>query len=170
MVKAETFDEMMAQLEAEAGITPKAAPQPAVSSGNGAGGHEYQKPGSSTFDRLAQLTSWADILEPAGWTQVNPQDSAALEGWRRPDGTHPVSAKVLKANPHVLVVWSEDAGLPAGPDQKNTKARVLAHLYYGGDESALARDLIRGQAKGVPAHVNEAFRAASRRWFRRSPC
>jgi hypothetical protein len=139
---------------------------PPPAAGNGANAdrsstahHGYQKPGSSAFDRLDQLTSWADILERVDWTQVNPQDSAVLEGWRRPDGTHPVSAKVLKANPHVLVVHSEDAGLPSGAGQKNTKARVLAHLHYRGDESALAKALVRGEVVGVPAHVNDAFRA-----------
>jgi hypothetical protein len=164
----ENFDELLARLEAEAGITtpePAAAGGGANVNGSSAAGHEYQKPGSSgssAFDRLAELTSWADILEPMDWRKVNPQDSAAEEGWQRPGATSPVSAKVPKANPAVLVVWSTDAGLPDGPDQKNTKARVLAHLHYRGDESALAKDLVRGQARGVPAHVNDAFRAERR--------
>jgi hypothetical protein len=37
-------------------------------------------------------------------------------------------------------------------------ARVLAHFHYSGNESALAKDLVRGQARGVPAHVNDAIR------------
>jgi hypothetical protein len=84
-----------------------------------------------------------------------------LEAWHRPGGTYQVSAKVLKANPHVLVVHSEDAGLPSGAGQKNTKARVLAHLHYRGDESAFAKALARGKAEGVPPHVNDACRAAT---------
>jgi hypothetical protein len=165
----ENFDEMLARLEAEVGITPEPAKAASANSTDGSGtstaGHEYQTPGppgSSAFDRLAELASWADILERAGWIQVQPGDSATLEAWRRPGGTHPVSAKVLKDAPYALVVWSEDAGLPAGPGQNLTKARVLAHLHYGGDESALAKALVRGQAKGVPPHVNEAFRAVWR--------
>ena len=115
--------------------------------------------GVSLFDRLAALVSWADILEPYGWTQARPPDSATLEAWRRPEATHPVSAKVLKANPHVIVNHSEDAGLPVGAGQKLTKARLAAHLHYGGNESAFAKALARGEAIGVPGHINEAFRA-----------
>jgi hypothetical protein len=143
--------------------------KPPTTAGNGTGAdgssaaaHEYQSPGSpgsNPFDRLDEHTSWSDILEPMDWRKVNPQDSAAGEGWQRPGATHPVSAKVLKVNPHVLVVHSEDAGLPSGAGQKNTKARVLAHLHYGGDESALGKDLVRGQARGVPQAVNDLFRS-----------
>src|SRR5829696_6175931 len=45
-----------------------------------------------------------------------------------------------------------------GAGQKLTKARVLAHLHYSGDESALAKALIRGDAIGPRPHINEAFR------------
>jgi hypothetical protein len=58
--------------------------------------------------------TWAGILAPLGWQQVRPPDAAAVEAWKRPGGTHPVSAKVLKAAPYVLVNWSEDSGLPVG--------------------------------------------------------
>jgi hypothetical protein len=138
-------------------------PQAAENHHNGDPGNDgipWAGVNDSVFDRFAQIATWADILQPAGWTQVRPPDTATLEAWRRPEATHPVSAKVLKANPHVLVVHSEDAGLPVGAGQKNTKARVLAHLHYGRDESAFAKDLVRGEAKGAPAHINDTFRAA----------
>jgi hypothetical protein len=141
-----------------------AASNDAKANGSSAAGHDYQSPGSpgsNLFDRLAKLTSWADILEPAGWTQVRPPDAMTLGAWHRPGGTYEVSAKVLKANPHVLVVHSEDAGLPSGAGQKNTKARVLAHLHYRGDESAFAKALARGEAVGLPPHVVEACRGAT---------
>jgi hypothetical protein len=108
---------------------------------------------NSVFDRYAELATFADSLQPKGWTQVRPPDTATLEAWRRPGGTHPVSAKVLKANPYVLVNWSEDSGLPVGAGQKLTKARLHAHLYHGGDESAVAKDLIAGNAIGVPTVI-----------------
>jgi hypothetical protein len=40
-----------------------------------------------------------------------------------------------------------------GAGQKLTKARLHAHLYYGGNESAFAKDLIAGNAKGVPTVI-----------------
>jgi hypothetical protein len=154
----EGFDELLARLEAEAGITPEPT---AATSGN----HSdplpdgFERIGASVFDRLAELMTWADILEPAGWTQVRPPDAATAEAWKRPGGTHPVSAKVLKAAPWALVNWSEDSGLPVGAEQKLTIARVVGHFNYGRDLSALAHDLVRGEARGVPAHVNDAIRA-----------
>jgi hypothetical protein len=152
------FDELLARLEAQAGITP----QPS----HGANGNHsdslpdgFERVGASVFDGLAELMTWADILEPLGWQQVRPPDAATAEAWKRPGGTHPVSAKVLKAAPYALVNWSEDSGLPVGADQKLTMPRVLAHFHYSRNESALAKDLVRGQARGVPAHVNDAIRA-----------
>ena len=45
-------------------------------------------------------------------------------------------------------------------------ARVVGHLHYSRDLSALAHDLVRGEARGVPAHVNDAIRAE---WSDRRP-
>jgi hypothetical protein len=36
--------------------------------------------------------------------------------------------------------------------------RALAHFHYRGNLSALAKDLVHGEARGVPAHVNDAIR------------
>jgi hypothetical protein len=116
--------------------------------------------GDGVLDRFDQAADWADILEPAGWTEAKPQDRETLQAWKRPGGTYDISAKVLKANPHVLVVHSDAAGLPYGPKQKNTKGRVYAHLHYAGDLSAASKALVRGGAVGLPAHVIEACKAA----------
>ncbi len=155
-----SISDILTQHDAEMGNTPAEAASGNAGEANGssATGHDHDSPGSSVFDRLAELTSWANILEPAGWTQVRPPDAMTTEAWHRPGGTYEVSAKVLKANPHVLVVHSEDAGLPSGAGQKNTKARVVAHLHYSGDESALGKALVRGEAVGVPTHVNDGCR------------
>ena len=151
----EGFDELLARLEADAGITP---PQPRSTNGKAKDPDHlpdgFERIGASVFDRLAELITWADLLAPLGWQSVPPPDAATAEAWKRPGGTHPVSAKVLKAAPYVLVNWSEDSGLPVGADQKMTMARALAHFHYSRNESALAKDLVRGQARGVPAHVN----------------
>jgi hypothetical protein len=58
------------------------------------------------------------------------------------------------------VNFSESSGLPTGGGHKLTKARVLAHLHYAGDEHSLAKDLVRGQAHGLPGHINAAFAAS----------
>jgi hypothetical protein len=76
------------------------------------------------------------MIKVEGWSEADPPDSQTLKAYKRPGGTYDVSAKVLKANPHVLVVWSTDTGLPDGEKQKLTKARVYTHLHYRGDMSA----------------------------------
>lgn len=135
------------------------AAKPVTSTVGNSSRAEIPHDNGSVFDQLDQHADWYDdILASAGWAEVKPGDSATLRAFRRPGATYPISAKVLKANPHVLVVWSEDAGLPSGAGQKITKARLLAHFHYSGNESALAKDLVRGEARGVPAHVNDAIR------------
>jgi hypothetical protein len=147
--------DILAKFKAEQAALPE--PAPAKVNGSNPNGYEIVNP--SVFDRLAELITFAEILEPLSWVSVRPPDASTSEAWRRPGATHPVSAKVLKANPHVLVVWSEDAGLPSGAGQKLTKARLHAHLHYGGNESAFAKALTRGEAIGIPSHVNDTFRA-----------
>jgi AAA domain len=131
--------------------------RPPATEVNGSTSSGFETVNPSIFDRYAQLATWADSLQPKGWTQVRPPDTATLEAWKRPNGTHPVSAKVLKANPHVIVNHSEDAGLPVGAGQKLTKPRLHALLYYGGNESAFAKDLIAGTAIGVPTVIAAAL-------------
>ena len=144
-----SFDDLLADLEAEAGINDEPTAPGDQQSSNRSAADDFlfgRTGGSSAFDKLTELTSWAGILEPAGWQRVPAPDAATAEAWKRPGGTHPVNGNVLKAAPWALVVWSEDSGLPVGRDQKLTKARVIADLHYNGDESALAKDLVRGRA------------------------
>src|SRR5688572_23349745 len=95
-----------AEQEQQAQVDRQRLPQSSYASSNGTG----------PFDKLADLASWADILEPANWKKVPAGDAATEEAWQHPDATHPISAKVLKANPHCLVVWSTNCGLPSGED------------------------------------------------------
>jgi len=124
----------------------KAAPPPRIN-------------GDSVLDKFADSTTWADILGPAGWTLVASPDNATLEAWQRPGGTHPVSAKVLADAPHALVVWSEDAGLPAGAGQKLTKGRVYAHLHHHGDLSAASKGLSGSATAAHPKAVADSITA-----------
>jgi hypothetical protein len=76
------------------------------------------------LDRLAETAEWEDILVyGAQWETAKPQDRETLKAFKRPGGTYDISAKVLKANPHVLVVHSDAAGLPSGKGQKQTNQR-----------------------------------------------
>jgi hypothetical protein len=112
------------------------------------------------LDRLAETAEWEDILVyGAQWKTAKPQDRETLKAFKRPGGTYDISAKVLKANPHVLVVHSDAAGLPSGKGQKLTKGRVYAHLHYSGDQSTAAKALIKGEAVNLPAHVIDAVRS-----------
>jgi hypothetical protein len=113
------------------------------------------------LDRLAETAEWEDILVyGAQWETAEPQDRETLKAFKRPGGTYDISAKVLKANPHVLVVHSDSAGLPSGKGQKLTKGRVYAWLHYSGDIKAAAQTLARGAAVGLPPHVIESCKAA----------
>jgi hypothetical protein len=112
------------------------------------------------LDRLAETAEWEDILVyGAQWETAKPQDRETLKAFKRPGGTYDISAKVLKANPHVLVVHSDAAGLPSGKGQKLTKGRVYAHLHYNGDQSAASKALLKGEAVNLPAHVVDAVRS-----------
>jgi hypothetical protein len=147
---ANAEQEQQAQAKAKPQSAPR-TPDP-FSTSNGAG----------PFDKLAGLATWTDILEPAGWESVTPGDADTLEAWRHPNATHPISGKILKSNPHVLVAWSTNCGLPDGPEQKNTKGRVYAWLWHYGDESAAAKAMLRGEATHLPAHLQEAVKAPPR--------
>jgi hypothetical protein len=111
--------------------------------------------GDSVLDKLSNLATWNDIVEPPPLNrkEVKPQDSDTLQAFQRRGGTSPISAKVPKAAPGAIVVWSTDTGLPAGPGQKLNKAKVYAHLHYGGDLSAASKALVRGEAVGLPTVV-----------------
>lgn len=82
------------------------------------------------------LGSWAEILEPHGWTLVKKGEDGYAE-WHRPgknDG--PISATTGKYGVPVLVNFSSNSGLPVGPGQRLTKFKVWAHLNYNGDLAA----------------------------------
>ena len=139
-----------AKTEQEQQAPPRTAEDPFSASHNGTG----------PFSKLADLASWADILQPADWKQVKAGDAETSEAWQHPAATHPISAKVLKVNPHVLVVWSTGCGLPDGDGQKLTKGRVYAHLWHGGNESAAAKAMLRGEATYLPQHIQDALKSA----------
>jgi putative DNA primase/helicase len=125
--------------------------------------------GVGPFDVLADAARFADILEPAGWSYVGSDTNG--ERWLRPsDGGAPSSAYSARAylgGKPVLVVHSENAGLPSGPGCDLTIGRVFAHLNHRGDEREAAQDLIKAAAgdpsaslaaRRLPASVLAAIR------------
>lgn len=111
------------------------------------------------FDVLTAMARFADLLEPAGWTYVGSDTNGEL--WLRPsDGGAPsskYSARAYVGGKPVLVVHSENAGLPSGAGCDLTPGRVFAHLHHRGDERAAAQDLIKAAA-GDPAASTAARR------------
>ncbi|WP_445184575.1 AAA family ATPase [Pseudonocardia sp. Cha107L01] len=123
---------------------PKAAPPARPSNGTPVG--------NSPLDAFAGAASWADILEPEGWTFVGTKPD--YDSWKRPGDSS--SEDSAHAYENSLVVWSESVGLPTGQRQNLTKARVFAHLHHGGDVSAATKDLIEAaqETGGTDAALN----------------
>ena len=153
--KLVSITELLDQHRAQTETTPEPPPSSTA--------HHWETvTGDSVLDKFSNLATWNDILVPAGWTEAKVQDTDTLQAWKRPGGTYDISAKVPKVAPGTIVVYSTDAGLPAGPGQKLNKAKVYAHLHYGGDLSAASKALVRGEAVGLPTIVIEACKTQPR--------
>ncbi|MBD5832149.1 ATP-binding protein [Janibacter melonis] len=135
---AYTLDELLAGLTA---ATPALAHQPAPAPRTRDVLQLHT--GASAFDTLDAHVTFDDVLTGAGWARHDARHSSTIEQcWTRPgDPDSPCSAHTLTANPHVLVVFSELAGLPTGGGRALTRGRVFAHLHHGGDERAAAVDI-----------------------------
>lgn len=156
--KLVSITELLDQHRAQTETTPE-SPQ------SSAAYHWETVTGDSVLDKFSDIATWNDILVPAGWAEAKVQDSDTLQAWKRPGGTYDISAKVPKKAPGALVVWSTDAGLPAGAGQKLNKAKVYAHSHYGGDLSAASKALVRGEAVGLPTVVVAACKTVLRDTF-----
>lgn len=96
------------------------------------------------FDILEREVGIRGVLLAADWTDCDcggRGDTVAC--FTRPGGgsTTNHSAHILEAEPHVLVVFSEEAGLPTGGGQHLTVGQLFAHLHHDGDLSAAAFDV-----------------------------
>lgn len=109
------------------------------------GGGRLRSTGLGPADVIGAM-SWADILEPAGWTRKGSStiDGVGVELWRRPGGEGAPSLKAFPDGP--CVAWSNACGLPAGPGTRLSKWRVYVWLHWNGDESAAGR-AIRDRAR-----------------------
>lgn len=92
------------------------------------------KPG----DDYEQQTSWADILEPAGWTPLHTH--AGTTYWRRPGKTEGISATTGHANDRDrLYVFTTSSEFEA--ETPYTKFGAYTLLNHGGDHREAARKL-----------------------------
>ncbi|MFJ4672997.1 hypothetical protein [Kitasatospora purpeofusca] len=121
--------------------------------------------GSGPLDVLADMLTFADVLQPLGWT-FEGRLGDGREKWLRAAGADgkPSSAYSLVCDDHVAVNWSDRSDLPVGAlptGRKLTVGTLYAYLHYGGDVSATARDIMRaasgklvhGPARALPVAV-----------------
>lgn len=144
-----TFEEAPVKLKSGA-IAPKLPPK-----------KEYVPTGDkSPLDIFAEMVEWDELMEAIGFSAVG-QDRTGYLYLRDGDADSKYSARVLFAQPNVLVVHSTSADLPVGKDQRLTKGRVYAYHCYGGDLSEATRELIRGENPlGLDQDVFDAIAAA----------
>lgn len=93
----------------------------------------------SIADWFTDTTTWAEILEPHGWTRVGGDGEHDGSQWRHPAATSPVSATVKHG---CLFVYSPNTPLEpteAGDAHGYTRFRAWATLEHAGDLSAAAR-------------------------------
>ena len=91
--------------------------------------------GESIADDFNAQASWAEILEPYGWTltaQVGENDH-----WGRPGRSGATSATINSEGDGVLYVFTSSTVLE--PEQAYSKFAAYAALAHGGDMSAAAR-------------------------------
>lgn len=107
--------------------------------------------------------SWAEILEPMGWTVYGEQRGGGTY-WLRPgkDKSEGKSAVTDPLGAPVMVNFSGSAGLPVGKGQHLTKLRVYAALYHDDDEQAARKAL--GIDLPQPASIAERFASAKVDW------
>ena len=112
-----------------------AVPKPALVATAQPAGYD----GDSPADWYCGATTWADVLEPHGWSLVNGDGDGDGSGWKHPTASSPLSATVRHG---LLFVYSPNTPLPvteAGNPNGLTRFRVWALLDHSGDMSAAAK-------------------------------
>lgn len=102
-------------------------------------------------DAVGRLT-WAQILEPLGWTfaGMSTIDGQHVECWDRPGATSSPSLKAFPIGP--AIAWSDACGLPPGKGQKLSKWRVFCDLHFPNDDPTDVARTIRRRAQEL-THV-----------------
>lgn len=95
----------------------------------------------SPGDDWSAQTDWAEVLEPAGWTEMRIGGTSGERFWVRPGKNvrEGHSASTDYEGKPGLYVWSTSAGLPS--EEPLSKLFVLAHYQFAGNMSAAAKFL-----------------------------
>ena len=97
------------------------------------------KPTGRPGDDYASKVTWAEILEPHGWTYSH--RSGGVEYWRRPEKCDPgCSASVNYAGANLLFVFSTNAA-PFVAGESYTKFGAYSLLNHNGDHELAAHAL-----------------------------
>lgn len=97
----------------------------------------------SPSDWFNRTKTWAEVLEPAGWTHVGDQGTEAL--WRRPGKDRDHSATTNFNNLDNLKVFSSSTVFD--PGNSYNKFAAYAMLNHGGDYGAAARQIFSQMPK-----------------------
>lgn len=92
--------------------------------------------GTSPLDDYTLKTTWAEILEPPGWTHVYERDGKTY--WRRPGKDEGTSATTFGED-GVFYCFTSSTSFEV--QEGYTKAGVYAHLNHGDDFKAAAKAL-----------------------------
>lgn len=96
----------------------------------------------SVADAFCDAFTWAHILEPAGWTCIDPNGDADGARWLHPAATSDCSATIRHG---CLFVYSDNTifdPTTASDPHGYTKFRAHALLNFGGNMSTAARSLL----------------------------
>jgi hypothetical protein len=97
--------------------------------------------GVSPGDDFTARTTWADVLEPAGWRQVGVRGS--VTHWRRPGKNVGISATTGFGAGDWLYVFTSSTEFE--PERTYTRFGAWSVLHHGGDHKAAAQALqVRG--------------------------
>lgn len=110
-------------------------PEPPV--GQARSGGPGQADGLRPGDDFERRSTWAEILQPAGWKSVRTHGDQT--DWRRPGKSAGISATTNHAGSGFLWVFSTSTVFEAG--RSYTKFGAYALLHHGGDFAAATRAL-----------------------------
>ncbi len=102
--------------------------------------------GGDLVEQFNAATSWAELLEPLGWTCLDGDGDTDGARWRHPSAAHQVSANVRRGWLYVYSQSTSFEATEAGAPHGYSPFGAWAVLEHGGDRRAAFKAL-REQAK-----------------------